>query len=311
MASETLPLPARIVTKIMPNANFHNEPELDQALTAWEPPEVPLSLDQRVLASYRQHVHRRSWLGSWLGSWWERFFTTSIRVPLPVVAIQVLLLLIAGAGFVAFFTAKSEEVMPFIASVPSREMMEPPVVSKKTIARPLTRVRKSAVRVAKQSVAPPVVTPILPRDPAPRPSPSAALLITESAGWQLRPDPALPKLHPEWIDAALVTESRPSLPVTVSYPRPVMTEQLQTERLLPTRTNFDITSNASKAKVYSGRMSRTVALAGEWFNKPLEKSDVLYRWIPNAIPTVTSFVEPAKNACFSPFRSKPQLVDMQ
>lgn len=281
----------------MQNANFQNEPELNKALTAWEPPEVPVSLDQRVLESYRQQVNRRSW--------WERFFTTSIRVPLPVVAIQVLLLLVAGAGFVAFFTAKSEEVLPIVASVPSREIIEVPVVTEKTIVRTSYRTRKpTPVRVLKHSV----VAPVLPSNPPLAPSP---LLITESIGWQVRPEPTLPKLHPEWIDAGIVTEPRPALPVAISYPRIVVNEPLQSERLMPDFTNFHLPNSNAKPKVYGSRMSRTVALAGEWFTKPLEKSDVLYRWIPNAIPTVSSFVAPAKNACFNPFRSKPQLVDMQ
>lgn len=281
----------------MQNANFQNEPELDKALTAWEPPEVPTSLDQRVLESYRQYINRRSW--------WERFFTTSIRVPLPVVAIQVLLLLVAGVGFVAFFSAKSEEVLPIVTSVPSREIIEVPIVTEKTVVRTSYRTRKPApVHVAKQ----PAAAPVLPSNPPTAPSP---VMITESIGWQVRPEPTLPKMHPEWIDAAIVTEPRPTLPVTISYPRVVVYEPLHVERPMPAFTNFDLANSIAKPKVYGGRMSRTVALAGEWFTKPLEKTDVLYRWIPNAIPTVSSFVAPAKNACFNPFRSKPQLVDMQ
>jgi hypothetical protein len=53
-------------------------------LREWQAPAVPDALDARILASYRQAAK--------LEPRWRRFFTMSIRVPLPVaVALAVLL----------------------------------------------------------------------------------------------------------------------------------------------------------------------------------------------------------------------------
>ncbi|HEX4950699.1 MAG TPA: hypothetical protein VFZ34_28810 [Blastocatellia bacterium] len=281
----------------MQNANHHNEPDLNRALTAWEPPETPLALDQHVFTSYRQQVQRRSW--------WERFFTTSVRVPLPVLAVQVILLLFAGGGFVAFFTAQSEAVLPIVSSVPSREIIEVPIVTEKPVYRAAYRSPKLSYPRARKAAAPTTVLP-----PS-APMPPAPAFATEVIGWQARPELSAPKLHTEWSDAVLGIEPRPLLPVAASYPRIVTPEPLQTERLLPSFPNFEFATSPLKPKPFEERMSRTMARASEWVTKPLEKTNVIYRWIPSALPTVTSFVSPAKNACFNPFRSKPQLVDMQ
>jgi hypothetical protein len=62
--------------------------DLQRLLGLWEAPEPSSSLDDRVLASFRRQVDVRPF--------WLRFFTSSIRVPLPV-AVAALLLLLASA----------------------------------------------------------------------------------------------------------------------------------------------------------------------------------------------------------------------
>jgi hypothetical protein len=281
----------------MQNANSQSESNFNEALKAWEPPDVPTTLDQRVLASYHRLAQRRSW--------WERFFTSSVRVPLPLVALQVALLLIAGGGFLAFFVTKSEEVLPIASSVQPPAIIAVPVVQEKTIVRTAQRSRKlTAPRPQKFTEA----TPVLPTSAATRPS---LMLTAEALGWHVRADLFAPKPHAEGPEIAVGTENKLPLPASLSYNRLALLEPLQTEWLVPVSNDFSVLSNVGKPKFFEGRISRTVSRAGDWVTKPFEKTEVLYRWIPNLIPTTTALVTPAKNACFSPFRSKPQLVDMQ
>jgi uncharacterized membrane protein YdfJ with MMPL/SSD domain len=64
--------------------------ELQRLLSRWSASPLPDGMDDRVLAAYRRQTGGEQ-------PWWERFFTTSVRVPLPV-AVLVLLLLIVSAA---------------------------------------------------------------------------------------------------------------------------------------------------------------------------------------------------------------------
>jgi hypothetical protein len=64
------------------------DPELRRLLEEWAVPALPESLDRRVMASYRAHAGRPVPL-------WRRFFTTSLRVPLPVVVALLFILALA------------------------------------------------------------------------------------------------------------------------------------------------------------------------------------------------------------------------
>jgi hypothetical protein len=280
----------------MQNANHQNDSEFNEALKAWEPPEVSPGLDQRVLEAYRQHTTRRSW--------WERFFTTSVRIPLPIVALQAVLLVVAGGGFIAFYVTKAEEVLPIAQNTASPTIIEVPVVTEKAVFRKAPRIRKQSLPRATQKT---VSAPVLPMSSQTRPS---LTLNSESAGWSVRPEHYAPKSQMEWPEAAVANESRPLLPTSLSYQRIPLPEPLQSEWRTPVSTDFGEVVNPRKPRVFEGRISRTVSRASEWVTKPLEKTEVLYRWIPNAIPAVNSFVAPAKNACFSPFRSKPDFVNV-
>ena len=66
------------------------DPELDRVLDQWSVPAVPLSLDRRVMASYRAHFRPQPI--------WRRFLTASVRIPLPVALAAMLLLAFAFYG---------------------------------------------------------------------------------------------------------------------------------------------------------------------------------------------------------------------
>ncbi len=280
----------------MQNANHQNESEFNEALKAWEPPEVSSALDQRVLEAYRQHTTRRSW--------WERFFTTSVRIPLPIVALQAVLLLVAGGGFLAFYVTKAEEVLPLARNTASPTIIEVPVVNEKIVFRASPRVRKQSLPRATQKAIP---APVLPMSSQ---TPPHLTLNSESVGWPMRPEHYAPKSQMEWPDAAIGVDSKPLLPTSLSYHRISLPEPLQSEWRTPVNSDFGEIVNPGRPKFFEGRISRTVARASGWVTKPFEKTDVLYRWIPNALPAVNSFVAPAKNACFSPFRNKPDFVNV-
>ncbi len=267
----------------MQNANYQNESEFDEALKAWEPPEVPTSLDQRVLASYRQQMNRLSW--------WQRFLTSSLRVPMPIVALQAVLLLIAGGAY--SFGVQSEEVFPIAQNISAPEIITVPVVTEKIVLRTADR-KQPRLRQATPALAP----SLLPINPRP-----ALNLNTEVSGWQLRPELTAPKLPADWLEPGL--EHKLILPASLGFKTP---EPLKTEWF--SDSEFDGIATAEKSRFFEGRISRTISRASGWVAKPFEKRAVLYRWIPNALPAVNSFVAPAKNACFSPFRSKPENVNV-
>jgi hypothetical protein len=61
-----------------------SDPELRRVLEDWAAPALPDSLDRRVRASFRELTPRRPL--------WQRFFTASVRIPLPVAVAALLLL---------------------------------------------------------------------------------------------------------------------------------------------------------------------------------------------------------------------------
>ncbi|RPI24422.1 MAG: hypothetical protein EHM61_17155 [Acidobacteria bacterium] len=69
------------------SAPYGSDPELTSALRQWKAPGVSDALDARILDSYRRRVSREPL--------WRRFFTTSVRVPLPVAVAVMALLVIA------------------------------------------------------------------------------------------------------------------------------------------------------------------------------------------------------------------------
>jgi hypothetical protein len=65
------------------------DPVLNGVLQEWRAPEVSRELDRRILEDYRKATRARSL--------WRRFFSTSVRVPLPVAVGALALLFLAAA----------------------------------------------------------------------------------------------------------------------------------------------------------------------------------------------------------------------
>src|SRR5512145_531811 len=74
-----------------PQPRLPEDGELNRLLASWQTPETPGELDQRVLASYRRHFNRVRL--------WRRWLMGSIRIPVPIAAVAVLLL--CGTSFLA------------------------------------------------------------------------------------------------------------------------------------------------------------------------------------------------------------------
>jgi hypothetical protein len=65
------------------------DPVLNSMLQKWHTPEISRELDRRILEDYRSTVQ--------IKPVWQRFFTASVRVPLPVAIAALMLLFVAGA----------------------------------------------------------------------------------------------------------------------------------------------------------------------------------------------------------------------
>ena len=271
----------------MRNANSPNEPtELTEVLKEWQAPAPSPSLDQRMLASYRQQVNRVPF--------WRRFFTTSIPVPLPLVILQAMLFLIASGAVIAFFQERDNRTLP----------------------------------VAKnQSAAEPRALPMRPEAP------------TASAAVKQRMRPRLTRIHTITVKAPSNEAHRPTLQTTNESVSTTLSSEIQTTALslapetllltaapehklvftpalhfkanFPDPLKFDFAPSNAREFVFEaplekgsdGRISRTLTRAGGWVAKPLEKGTELYRLLPRTIPTLNSFIAPAKDACLAPFRS--------
>jgi hypothetical protein len=64
--------------------------QLHRLLARWSAPIVPDGLDERVVEAFRKQTGTGA-------PWWERLFTASVRVPVPVALGVVVLLLVTAA----------------------------------------------------------------------------------------------------------------------------------------------------------------------------------------------------------------------
>jgi hypothetical protein len=111
----------------MQNANYPTESKCSEALQAWTAPDIPASLDRRVFASYHAQMNR--------APFWQRFFTSSLRVPMPVVAAAGLLLLLAGGVAFAALTAAPTQAVPVTQTITKTEVVTLPVVEERIVTR--------------------------------------------------------------------------------------------------------------------------------------------------------------------------------
>ncbi len=126
-------------------ANLERDPALKRVLEEWRAPAVPGSLDARVLASYRRM--RKS------EAWWRRFFTASVRVPLPV-AVAILALLFVSAALALRPAAEPKSFVPPVASSGPVQAarVDEPVVIRTSLAgfEPVSEVNVSVVTERRQ-----------------------------------------------------------------------------------------------------------------------------------------------------------------
>src|SRR5262245_29055234 len=100
--------------------------ELNRLLASWQTPETPGELDRRVLASYRGHFNRVRL--------WRRWLTWSIRVPVPIAAVAVLLL--CATSFLAVREATSNMIEPPPPAAATEFVKIPvPVIQEKFVTR--------------------------------------------------------------------------------------------------------------------------------------------------------------------------------
>jgi hypothetical protein len=103
------------------------KPDLSELLKSWEVPEVPNSLNRRVLADYRQHVNRVPF--------WKKIFTSSVRIPMPLMLAQTALLLVASAFVISSFVKQKPVAAPLVATNVETKFIEVPVVQEKIVTK--------------------------------------------------------------------------------------------------------------------------------------------------------------------------------
>ena len=114
---------------------------LSNVLRQWEPPVVPAGLDDRVLAAYRRENARPA------GSLWRRFRTAEVRIPLPVAAMVVLLLVLSGVIALRRPPAGGTATAPPSAPVQAARATVPAVVTQTSLSgfRPVDDVQITVV----------------------------------------------------------------------------------------------------------------------------------------------------------------------
>jgi hypothetical protein len=105
--------------------HLSRDEELKALLNSWEAPVTSRSLDQRVMAAYR---NRHS------APFWKRALFSSINVPVPVAAAVILLLF--TSGFLALrLTRTSTSQEAFRQPPPEIRVIEVPVVQERVVTR--------------------------------------------------------------------------------------------------------------------------------------------------------------------------------
>ncbi len=104
--------------------------KLKELLDTWQPPPISRALDERVFASFQAEFAR--------APWWRRFFTASIRIPVPAFAAACLL---AVAGFAVFASkikipaSQPVSLAPQITTVTKTETVEVPIIKEKIVTK--------------------------------------------------------------------------------------------------------------------------------------------------------------------------------
>jgi hypothetical protein len=99
--------------------------ELSHLLASWQTPESSGELDRRMLTSYRRHFKRLRL--------WQRWLSWSIRIPVPIAAVAMLLL--CATSFLAVREATSNMIPPPPAAATEFVKIPVPVIQEKFVTR--------------------------------------------------------------------------------------------------------------------------------------------------------------------------------
>ena len=113
--------------------------ELNQLLVHWKAPEVSLSTKHRLFAAYQQQTTPVKF--------WQRIFTTSIRVPVPIAAAFAILFI--GLSLL-FINTQKKEAVPAIPPPEQVRIVEVPVVQEKIIKQIIYSYRKPRQGIEKK-----------------------------------------------------------------------------------------------------------------------------------------------------------------
>ncbi len=148
------------------NHSSPEKPELHELLKSWEVPEIPPSLNRRVLSDYRQHVNRVPF--------WKKLFTSSVRIPMPLILAQAALLLIAGAALIYSFTHQPTTTAPLVVTNTKIEKVEIPVVQEKIITKIVYTTQASKPQIKFVTLPPTQAEEVMVKDEAASPLAVAA-----------------------------------------------------------------------------------------------------------------------------------------
>jgi len=117
---------------------------LHRVLARWTAPVVPEGMDDRVLAAFRKRARP--------SPWWSPLFAVSVRVPLPVALAVVLALLLTTALAFRRSPASAGNPSSVPEAVESARSVEPPVVTRTSLAgfRPVSEVTATVVAETKE-----------------------------------------------------------------------------------------------------------------------------------------------------------------
>jgi anti-sigma factor RsiW len=117
------------------------DPELRDLLRKWEPPVVPEGMDERMLAAYQRQTGTAE-------PFWRRWFTSSIRVPVPVALVVALLLIFTAALALKPASPPPTAVAPDTSGPVRAAQRAVPVVTGTSLAgfQPVTEITATVVQ---------------------------------------------------------------------------------------------------------------------------------------------------------------------
>ena len=240
------------------------KPDLNELLKSWEVPEVPNSLNRRVLSDYRQHVNRVPF--------WKKVFTSSVRIPMPLMLAQAALLLVVGAFVISSFVKQPPAAAPVVAENIQTKFIEVPVIQEKIVTRIVYATPRTKPQIKVVTLPPTHSEEVTVRDETaaqiPVAVPEASRLITPNIR-AIRQIPELPVQKQNFAETAYISDSpftilarnNFDLPATL-FARPVEPSPMKFGKFASSTTGFmmKMVDNKSTRMVYRfGERTKTFA----------------------------------------------------